>query len=150
MKNFLLSMLLMPAAPALLADPLASNVYQVGLTAREAGMFLTLCIKDHCQKSLSYTPRPDGYQYDFGTFPIPDSGSVELLIFRYFPEQRRVRRPLEYRVDGACSVDSCSHYSFIKADGPITATTDMCEVGLAVHCDRHHPGKYPNTRQWSY
>ncbi len=150
MKNLLLSMLLMAGTPSLLAEPLASDVYQVGLTAREKGMFLTLCIQDHCQKSLSYNQVPDGYQYDFGTFPIPDSGNVELRIFRYFPEQRRVTRPPEYRVDGACSVDSCGHYSFIGADGPVTSTTDMCEVGLATHCDRQHPGKYGNMRKWGY
>jgi hypothetical protein len=93
MKNLLLSMLLMPAAPALLAEPLAGGVYQVGLSAREARMFLTLCIQDHCQKSLSFSEVPEGYRYDFGTFPIADSGNVELRIFRYFPEQRRVSRP---------------------------------------------------------
>lgn len=113
-------------------------------------MFLTLCIQDHCQKSLSFSEVPEGYRYDFGTFPIADSGNVELRIFRYFPEQRRVRRPPEYRVDGACSVNSCSPYLFTLADGPITATTDKCELALVSHCDRHHPGKYGNARQWGY
>ena len=119
-----------------------TNAYQVTLRAEQSDMQLFVCINGECQKSLSNTKSQDEYIYDFGTFPVASNANIELKVWRYYPEARRMRRASKHYASGTCSITYCGSFNFIKTNAPITSTTDLCKLGLSS-CGR---GRGPTPR----
>lgn len=140
MNKYLLIKLMLLMSPFLQAES-ENSFYQITYTTAQNDSYLFICVNDECQRTSSNKQAEDSHIYDFGIFPIPVGENIDLKVWRFNEGENRIRRAPEYIPD-ECTINKCGSFKFIKANGPVTSTTDKCKIGLGICHKRRH---YENT-----
>lgn len=116
---------------------LAQNTYQISLITEDAGNELRIGVDGAYQKELSKNCFNGICHYGFGVFAIPAPGDIDIKLFSYNREQRRVRLVREHSSIRPCTVSACGEFEFIKTQSPVTSFSgrDICN-NLRMSCPR--------------
>ncbi len=117
---------------------LAQNTYQINLIAEDTNNELRIGVDGAYQKALSENYVSGSYLYDFGVFVIPNSENIDIKLFSYNREQRRVRLVPQHSSIIPCKVSACGSFKFIKTQSPVTSFSDQRDIcnNLGMRCPR--------------
>lgn len=117
---------------------LAQNTYQINLITEDTNNELRIVVDGAYQKALDKNSVSGGYLYDFGVFVIPDVENIDIKLFSYNREQRRVRLVPQYSSIRPCKVSACGDFKFIKTQSPVTSFSDQYDIcnNLGMRCPR--------------
>lgn len=117
---------------------LAQNTYQINFIAEDTNNELRIGIDGAYQKALNKSSVSGGYLYDFGVFVIHDVENIDIKLFSYNREQRRVRLVPQHSSIRPCKVSACGDFKFIKTQSPATSFSDQRDIcnNLGMGCPR--------------